>query len=128
MPDAKAAAEAGAYLETCMQNQDSAGGVVECKINGVPAGLGDPVFGKLDAILAEAVMSIGAVKAVEIGDGFAVSRSNGSNDNDGFTIQDGQIIKTIMQAASWAASVMEARSFFVPLSNQPHPFLSHRAQ
>ena len=46
-----------------MKSQDSAGGVVECRITGVPAGLGSPVFEKLDAVLAQAVMSVGAVKA-----------------------------------------------------------------
>ena len=63
-PDADAAAKAGTYLEKCMKNQDSAGGVIECRITGVPAGLGNPVFEKLDAMLSQAVMSIGAVKAV----------------------------------------------------------------
>ena len=70
------------YLEECMKNQDSAGGVIECRITGPPAGLGEPVFDKLSALLAHALMSIGAVKAVEIGDGIAVTSSNGSTDND----------------------------------------------
>ena len=64
-----AAKNAIKYLESCMRKNDSAGGVIECRINGGPAGIGDPVFGKLDAALAQALMSIGAVKAVEIGDG-----------------------------------------------------------
>ena len=76
-----------------MKNQDSAGGVIECRITGTPAGLGEPVFDKLSALLAHALMSIGAVKAVEIGDGIAVTSSNGSTDNDGFTVKDGEIIK-----------------------------------
>ena len=67
MPDNAAAEEASRFLDECISNQDSAGGVIECRVSGVPAGLGDPVFGKLDAALAGAVMSIGAVKAVEIG-------------------------------------------------------------
>ena len=70
MPDKKAAEKAGAYLEQCMKEQDSAGGIIECRIKGVPPGLGTPVFEKLDAMLAQAVMSIGAVKGVEIGEGF----------------------------------------------------------
>ena len=94
MPDADAAAKAGTYLEKCMKNQDSAGGVIECRITGVPAGLGNPVFEKLDAMLSQAVMSIGAVKAVEIGDGIHVAHMIGSEDNDGFTIKDNMINKT----------------------------------
>ena len=50
----------------------------------MPTGVGEPVFDKLDANLAKAIMSIGAVKGIEIGDGFAVATSTGSKDNDGF--------------------------------------------
>lgn len=84
MPDQEYAKKASAYLETCMQKQDSAGGIVECLIDGVPAGIGDPVFEKLDASLAKAIMSIGAVKGVEIGDGFASAQLSGSQNNDPF--------------------------------------------
>ncbi len=61
---------------------DSVGGIVEVVATGVPAGLGDPVFGKLDAAIAGALMGIGAVKGVEIGDGFAVAARFGSENND----------------------------------------------
>jgi chorismate synthase len=64
---------------------DSVGGVVELTATGCPAGLGDPVFGKLDALIAGAMMGIGAVKGVEIGDGFAAARRFGSENNDGIT-------------------------------------------
>lgn len=84
MPDMEAAARAGAFLEQCMKEQDSAGGIIECVIRHVPAGLGDPVFEKLDAKLAAAVFSIGAVKGFEVGDGFAVARARGSENNDNF--------------------------------------------
>lgn len=84
MPDMEAAARVGAFLEQCMKEQDSAGGIIECVIRHVPAGLGDPVFEKLDAKLAAAVFSIGAVKGFEVGDGFAVARSRGSENNDNF--------------------------------------------
>ena len=67
---------------------DSAGGVVECLVEGLPAGIGEPVFDKLDASLAKAVMSIGAVKSVEIGDGIEVSRSLGSENNDAFFLME----------------------------------------
>lgn len=73
MPDADAAAEASAYLLHCMKEQNSSGGIVECIVNGLPTGLGDPVFEKLDANLGKAILSIGAVKAFEIGDGMAVA-------------------------------------------------------
>lgn len=71
------------------EQEDSAGGVVECLVEGLPAGIGEPVFDKLDASLAKAIMSIGAVKAVEIGDGVAVSKSLGSENNDPFFLKKG---------------------------------------
>ena len=64
---------------------DSVGGIAEIVAHGCPAGLGDPVFGKLDAAIAGAMMGIGAVKGVEIGDGFAVAGKFGSENNDPIT-------------------------------------------
>lgn len=95
MPDADAAARAGEYIIEMTKAHDSVGGCVESRITGVPAGLGDTVFEKLDANLAKAVMSIGAVKCVEIGDGKKAAKLTGSEDNDGFIInEDGTIGKT----------------------------------
>ena len=89
MPDLKSAQKAQEYLELCMRQTDSAGGIVEGIITGVPAGIGEPVFEKLDANLAKAIFSIGAVKGFEIGDGFASASSNGSKNNDHFTLKEG---------------------------------------
>ena len=66
-------------------NGDSVGGIAEIVAKGCPAGLGDPVFGKLDALIAGAMMGIGAVKGVEIGDGFLVAQKYGSENNDAMT-------------------------------------------
>lgn len=72
-------------LANAKSHGDSLGGIVEVKVSGCPAGLGEPVFDKLDAELAKAVMSIGAVKGVEIGEGFGASRLKGSQNNDPIT-------------------------------------------
>jgi len=64
---------------------DSVGGIAEIVAHGCPTGLGDPVFGKLDALIAGAMMGIGAVKGIEIGDGFAVAQKFGSENNDPMT-------------------------------------------
>lgn len=84
MPDLEASAKAEDYLLSRMQELDSVGGVVECLVSGMPAGIGEPVFEKLDANLAKAVMSIGAVKGVEIGSGFDAAKACGSENNDAF--------------------------------------------
>ncbi|GHU91314.1 chorismate synthase [Deltaproteobacteria bacterium] len=64
------------------KNGDTLGGIVLITVQNVPAGLGEPVFDKLEAVLAHAVMSVGAVKGVEFGAGFAAARSTGSRNND----------------------------------------------
>lgn len=88
MPEEAACTEAQKFLETCMEHKDSAGGVIECIITGVPAGIGEPVFDKLDAALAKAIFSIGAVKGFEIGDGFAAASLLGSENNDNFEMKN----------------------------------------
>lgn len=88
MPDAKAAKEAEAFLQKQMEDMDSAGGIVECIVKGLPAGIGEPVFDKLDANLAKAMLSIGAVKGFEIGSGFEAAKMSGSLQNDSFYSDD----------------------------------------
>jgi chorismate synthase len=75
-------------IEQARDKGDSVGGVIEAVVEGCPPGLGDPVFEKLDALLAQAVMSIGTIKGIEIGDGFASTRRFGSENNDGFSTND----------------------------------------
>ena len=82
-PDAFIAQKAA--VEQARDEGDSVGGIAEIWIEGLPIGLGDPTFAKLDGLLAYAMMSIGAVKGVEIGSGFASSRKRGSENNDPLT-------------------------------------------
>jgi len=81
-PDMKAAGKMEEKIQQVLKKGDSVGGIVEIKVKGIPAGLGDPVFDKLDADFAKALMSIGAVKGVEIGAGFNVSEMTGYQNND----------------------------------------------
>ena len=81
-PDRKAAAAMGMKIEETKARGDTLGGIVEILVRGCPPGLGEPVFDKLEADLAKAVMSIGAVRGVEIGAGFGVTRMLGSQSND----------------------------------------------
>jgi chorismate synthase len=84
-PDMKAAVKMNKLIKEIKKKGDSIGGIVEIKACGVPAGIGEPVFDKLDADLAKGLMSIGAVKGVEIGAGFGASRMKGSENNDPIT-------------------------------------------
>lgn len=121
MPDPEAAERAERFLEECMQNQDSAGGVIECLMDGVPAGLGEPVFGKLDALLAQAVMSIGAVKAVEIGDGCRVGSSRGSENNDAFCVRHGQIGKKTNHSGGVLGGISDGSRILLRAHVKPTP-------
>ncbi len=84
-PDPKAAQAMAEKLEAARKDGDSLGGIVEILVKGCPPGLGEPVFDKIDADLAKALMSIGAVKGVEIGAGFGVARMTGFECNDSIT-------------------------------------------
>ncbi len=81
-PDPEAAEAMAAEIRAAQAVGDSVGGVVELTASGLPAGLGEPVFGKLDGVLAGAMMSIGGVKGVEIGAGFAAASRRGGANND----------------------------------------------
>jgi len=125
MPDAAAAAAAGEWLTGLMKERDSAGGVVECVITGVPAGVGEPVFDKLDACLAKAVMSIGAVKGFEIGDGFAAARSRGSVNNDAFDLnQDGGIRKKSNHAGGILGGISDGSDIILRAAFKPTPSIA----
>ncbi len=104
-----------------MKNHDSAGGVIECVIDGVPAGLGEPVFGKLDALLSQAMMSIGAVKAVEIGDGVEVTTRHGSENNDSFHMEDGQVTKTSNHAGGILGGISDGSQIILRTHIKPTP-------
>ena len=81
-PDRKAAMAMEKRIEETEKQGDTIGGIVEILVRGCPAGLGEPVFDKLEADLAKALMSIGSVRGVEIGAGFGVARMHGSECND----------------------------------------------
>lgn len=121
MPDYEADKKAMEYLTSCMANKDSAGGIIECRIQGVPAGIGDPVFEKLDANLAKAIMSIGAVKAVEIGDGFRVSAANGSSNNDFFVSQNGRVTKKTNHAGGILGGISDGTEIVLRAHVKPTP-------
>jgi len=88
-PDSALATKMMAEIEQARNEGDSLGGIITCRIDGVPAGLGEPVFDKLHADLGKAMLSINAVKGFSIGSGFEAARMKGSQHNDAF-IQQGR--------------------------------------
>ena len=90
-PDASAAKQMVLLIEGVRDEGDSVGGVIECIARGIAPGLGEPVFDKLEADLAKAMLSIPATKGFEIGSGFAATRMRGSKHNDAFEMRGGKI-------------------------------------
>lgn len=122
MPDAEAAREAEEFLQMQMQSHDSTGGMVECIVSGVPTGLGEPVFDKLDANLAKGVMSIGAVKGVEIGAGIDATTMSGSINNDNFHInEEGEVIKITNHAGGILGGISDGSNIILRAAFKPTP-------
>jgi chorismate synthase len=92
-PDLGAAQAMTDVIEQARKDRDSVGGVVRCVVRKAPAGLGEPIFDKLTADLAKAMMSLPATRGFEVGDGFAATRLRGSAHNDPF-YRDGSRVRT----------------------------------
>ncbi len=128
MPDADSSQKAQDYLEECMKNTDSAGGIIEGIITGVPAGVGEPVFDKLDANLAKAIFSIGAVKGFEIGDGFLAASATGSKNNDHFSMQDGQVTAVTNHAGGILGGISSGAPIIFRAAVKPTPSIAATQQ
>lgn len=124
MPDDKADEAARRLIAKASAKGDSLGGTIECVIEGAPAGLGEPVFDKLDASLAHAIMSIGAVKAVEVGAGAMVSFFTGSDLNDGFMNEDGAIVKTTNHAGGIMGGISDSDQIVLRAHLKPTPSIA----
>lgn len=127
MPDMEASERAERLLEQKMKEQDSVGGVIECVVKGMPPGIGEPVFEKLDANLAKAVMSIGAVKGVELGDGFGAAASFGSDNNDSFFYDnDGRITKATNHAGGILGGISDGSDIILRAAVKPTPSIARQ--
>lgn len=125
MPDAQAAKKAADYLEKCMKSRDSSGGVIECIVKGMKPGVGDPAFEKLNANLAKAVCSIGAVKGFEIGDGMAVAKARGSENNDCYTTSpEGETIKLTNHSGGILGGISDGSPITLRAAFKPTPSIS----
>lgn len=121
MPDTDASLLAEEALLTTMENKDSMGGIIECVVSGMPAGIGEPVFDKLDANLAKAILSIGAVKGFELGAGFAVAESKGSENNDAFLSVNGTIRKATNHAGGILGGISDGSDIIFRAAIKPTP-------
>jgi chorismate synthase len=118
-PDPVAAAEWESFLDGVRKQGSSAGAVIETVATGVPAGLGEPVYGKLDTDLAAAMMSINAVKGVEIGDGFAAAAVPGHEASDEMRMQDGKPVFTSNHAGGILGGISSGQDVVVRFVVKP---------
>ena len=128
MPDNRTAEKAGEHIASLMAESDSCGGIIECIADGLPAGLGEPVFDKLDAILAQALFSVGAVKGVEIGDGFDAAASAGSLNNDTFASEVGKIVKTSNHSGGTLGGMSDGSRLILRAAVKPTPSIARPQQ
>jgi chorismate synthase len=122
--DPDAAAEMEAVIRAAQSEGDSVGGMVEVIGIGVPAGLGEPVFDKLNAQLAKALMSIGAVKGVEIGAGFRSASMKGSQMNDPFAMRGGKIRALTNNAGGILGGMTSGEPIVCRIAVKPTPSIS----
>jgi chorismate synthase len=111
-------------LEQARAQKDSLGGLVQLEIHGLPAGLGDPVFAKFDARMVYALMTLGAVKGVEIGDGFAMARLRGSESND--AMKDGDFVTN--HAGGVLGGISTGQPFVARIAVKPTPSIAQQQE
>jgi chorismate synthase len=118
-PDPAMAARWAEYLDGIRKSGSSAGAVVEIVASGIPPGLGDPIYDKLDGDLARALMTINAVKGVEIGAGFAAAALSGEENADEMRLQDGKPVFLSNQAGGILGGISTGQDIVVRFAVKP---------
>ncbi len=118
-PDPEVAPQMVAAVMQAKEDNDSLGGIAEILAMGVPPGLGEPVFDKLDAEIGKAMLSIGAVKGIEFGAGFEMARMRGSQSNDPFVKVEGQIRTSANKAGGILGGISTGEDIVVRLAVKP---------
>ena len=124
MPDKEAAKLVQEKADQMIKEMDSIGGIIECQITGMPVGIGEPVFDKLDAELSKAIMSIGSVKGFEIGDGFEAANLRGSENNDDFICVDGKVEKETNHSGGVLGGMSDGSAIVFRAAIKPTPSIA----
>ena len=117
-----------ALILEARQDLDSVGGIIECAAIGLPAGLGDPMFGGVENRLAAALFGIPAVKGVEFGLGFGSSRLRGSENNDPFTVENGTVVTASNRAGGILGGITTGMPVTLRTAIKPTPSISRSQQ
>ena len=124
-PEGVAAKRMMSLIEHVREEGNSVGGVIECVIRGIAAGLGEPVFDKLDADLAKAVLSIPATKGFEIGSGFGATRMRGSEHNDPFEMRGGKIRTATNNSGGVQGGISNGEEIYFRVGFKPTATIAH---
>lgn len=127
-PDAATAEKMIVLIKQVRSEGDSVGGTIECVIRGVPAGLGDPVFDKLEADLAKAALSLPATKGFEIGSGFAGTRMRGSEHNDAFVMREGRVATATNRSGGVQGGISNGEPIVFRVAFKPTATISRAQQ
>ncbi|MFH1588581.1 MAG: chorismate synthase, partial [Candidatus Diapherotrites archaeon] len=123
-PDKKKAKEMENAVLNAKKEGNSVGGIIELRINGVPAGIGEPVFSKLDAELAKALMGIGAVKGIEFGEGFNAAKMDGKENNDEMHSVKGKIEFKTNNAGGISGGISSGQEIVLRIAVKPTSSIS----
>lgn len=122
--DAKKGTAMTEAIAEARRDGDSVGGVVACAVTGLPAGLGEPMFGGMESKLSQILYGIPAVKGVEFGAGFALSRLRGSESNDSFRVRDGQIVTVTNRCGGILGGITNGMPLLLRVAIKPTPSIS----
>jgi len=127
-PDKELASKMEEYIHQLRKEQDSTGGCVTCIVSGLPAGIGNPVFDKLEASLAKAMLGINAVKGFEYGDGFQAAGQLGSQHNDAFRMDNGRITTLTNHSGGIQGGISNGQPIRFRVAFKPTPTIGQEQQ
>ena len=122
--DAQAGERMRQAIARARAEEDSAGGVIECFVTGLPAGIGEPMFGGVESRIAQIVYGVPAVKGLEFGAGFAAAGMRGSQCNDGFTVENGAVRTLTNHAGGILGGITNGMPVIFRVAIKPTPSIS----
>ena len=127
-PDSAAAEKMIALIESIGADGDSVGGVIECVVRGAEPGIGEPVFDKLEADLAKAMLSVPAAKGFEIGSGFRATQMRGSEHNDAFEMRDGRVRTKTNRSGGVQGGISNGEEIVFRVAFKPTATIAHEQE
>lgn len=121
-----AAAAMQAEIAAARADGDSVGGVIECVVEGLPAGVGDPMFGGLENLISRAIFAIPAVKGIEFGAGFAAARMRGSENNDPFRVENGAVVTETNHCGGILGGISDGMPIVFRAAFKPTPSIARQ--